>query len=46
MGPWTKRVQQILQWTGDQDISSTAEAGADYAKSDRPLARTATGDEG
>ena len=40
---WTKRAKAILQRTGAQDISSTAEASADYAKSDRPLARTATG---
>jgi hypothetical protein len=42
---WTKRAKEILERTGAQDISSSAEAGADYAKSDRPLARAATGDE-
>jgi Protein of unknown function (DUF3341) len=42
---WTKRAKEILQQTGAQDISSTAEAGADYAKSDRPLARAATGND-
>ena len=42
---WTKRAKEILQRTGAQDISSTAEASADYAKSDRPLARAATGGE-
>ena len=41
---WTKRAKEILERTGGQDIASTAEASADYAKSDRPLARTATGD--
>jgi len=41
---WTKRAKEILERTGGQDIASTAEARADYAKSDRPLARAATGD--
>ena len=41
---WTKRAKEVLQRTGAQDISSTAEASADYAKSDKPLARAATGD--
>jgi hypothetical protein len=40
---WTKRAKEILEQTGAQDIASSAEASADYAKSDRPLARTATG---
>ncbi len=40
---WTKRAKEILERTGAQDIASSAEASADYAKSDRPLARTATG---
>src|ERR1043166_3792065 len=42
---WTNRAKEILGRTGAQDISSTAEAAAGYAKSDRPLARAATGDE-
>ena len=42
---WTKRAKEILQRTGAQDISSTAEAGDDYAKSDRPLAHAVTGNE-
>ena len=41
---WTKRAKEILERTGAQDIASSAEAGADYAKSDKPLARSATGD--
>ena len=41
---WTKRAKEIMERTGAQDISSTGEASADYAKSDRPLARNATGD--
>jgi hypothetical protein len=40
---WTKRAKEILERTGAQDIASGAEASADYAKSDRPLARAATG---
>jgi hypothetical protein len=40
---WTKRAKEILERTGAQDIASAGEAGADYAKSDRPLPRTGTG---
>jgi hypothetical protein len=40
---WTKRAKEILERTGAQDISSTGEAGADYAKSDAPLPRARTG---
>ena len=40
---WTKRAKEILERTGAQDISSTGEASADYAKSDKPLPRTMTG---
>ena len=39
---WTKRAKEILEKTGAQDISSSAESSADYAKSDRPLSRTAS----
>ena len=42
---WTKRAKTILERTGAQDISSTGEASADFAKSDKPLAREATGGE-
>jgi hypothetical protein len=42
---WTKRAKIILEQTGAQDIASTGEASADYAKSDKPLAREATGGE-
>lgn len=38
---WTKKAEDILKNTGAQDISSTGEAPADYAKSDRPMPRTA-----
>lgn len=40
---WTKRAKEILERTGAQDVSSTGEASADYAKSDRPMPRTAAG---
>src|SRR5271156_4035236 len=35
----TKRAKEILEQTGAQDISSTGEAGADYAESDKPMRR-------
>lgn len=41
---WTKRGKEILKQTGAEDISSTGEASADFAKSDRPLPRTGTYD--
>jgi hypothetical protein len=40
---WTTRAKEILERTGAQDMSSTAEAGADYVRSDRPLAHKAAG---
>jgi Protein of unknown function (DUF3341) len=42
---WTKRAKTILGQTGAQDISSTGEASADFARSDKPMAREATGGE-
>src|SRR6266702_7837739 len=36
---WTKRAKSILENTGAQDISSSGEAKADYAKSDKPMPR-------
>jgi Alternative complex III, ActD subunit len=38
---WTRKAKDILEETGAEDISSTGEASADYAKSDRPMARGA-----
>jgi len=38
---WTKRAKTILEETGAEDISSTGEASADYAESDKPAHRTA-----
>jgi Protein of unknown function (DUF3341) len=40
---WTKRAKEVLERTGAQDIASTGEAKADYAKSDKPLSRASTG---
>jgi Protein of unknown function (DUF3341) len=38
---WVKKAKETLKATGAEDISSTGEAGADYAKSDRPMSRGA-----
>ena len=40
---WTKRAKEILERTGAQDISPTGEGGADYVRSERPVAHKATG---
>jgi len=37
---WVKRGKEVLERTGAEDISSTGEAGADFAKSDKPRVRT------
>ena len=39
---WTKRAKETLERTGAEDIATTGEASADFAKSDRPLPRTGT----
>ena len=39
---WTKRAKKILESTGAEDVSSSGEASADYAETDRPLPRTGT----
>jgi Protein of unknown function (DUF3341) len=36
---WTKKAKEILERTGAEDVSSTGEAGADFAESDRPISR-------
>jgi len=36
---WVKRAKDVLKQTGAQDISSTGEASADYAESDKPRVR-------
>jgi hypothetical protein len=38
---WTKRAKAILERTGAEDISSSSEASADYATSDKPFPREA-----
>jgi len=40
---WTSKAKTILERTGAEDISSTGEAGADYAESNKPLPRSETG---
>lgn len=39
---WTKRAKMVLEETGAEDISSTSEASADFAESDKPKPRTAS----
>jgi len=36
---WTRKAKAILEQTGADDISSTGEAAADFAKSDKPMQR-------
>jgi len=36
---WVTRAKDLLKATGATDISSAGEAGADYAKSDKPMPR-------
>lgn len=36
---WTTKAKRILEETGAADVSSTGEASADYAESDKPLRR-------
>lgn len=38
---WVKKAKDLLKTTGADDVSSTGEAGADYATSDRPISRGA-----
>jgi len=40
---WVKRAKDILERTGAEDVSSSKEASADYAQSDKPKVRTGTG---
>jgi hypothetical protein len=39
---WTKKAKELLEQTGAEDISSTGEASADFAKTDKPLPKTRT----
>ena len=36
---WTKKAKEILELTGAEDVSSTGEAKADFAKTDKPMPR-------
>ena len=36
---WKKKAKDLLKQTGADDVSSTGEAAADYAESDKPVAR-------
>jgi hypothetical protein len=36
---WTRRAKELMKATGAGDISSSTEASADFAKTDRPLRR-------
>jgi hypothetical protein len=36
---WVKRAKDLLKQTGAEDVASAGEAGADYAKTDRPMPR-------
>jgi len=40
---WTKKAKDVLERTGAQDIASTGEASADFAKSDKPQIRHSGG---
>ena len=40
---WTRSAKKALEQTGAEGISTTGEAKADFAKSDRPMPRTVTG---
>jgi hypothetical protein len=39
---WVSKAKNLLKRTGAEDISSTAEASADYAKGDKPISRGAS----
>lgn len=39
---WTSKAKDLLKQTGAEDISSTGEASADFAKTDKPLPKTRT----
>jgi hypothetical protein len=38
---WVKKAKDLLKQTGAEDISSTGEASADYAKTEKPVSRGA-----
>jgi hypothetical protein len=40
---WKRSAEKVLENTGAEDISTTGEAKADFAQSDKPMPRTLTG---
>ena len=40
---WVKRAKDVLKQTGAQDIASSGEAAADFAKTDKPMQRGGAG---
>lgn len=36
---WTRKAKEVLDRTGAQDVASAGEAGADFLRSDKPMAR-------
>ncbi|MBV9406689.1 MAG: hypothetical protein JO211_15190 [Acidobacteriaceae bacterium] len=38
-GDWVSKAKQVLKDTGAEDIASASEAGADFAKTDKPVSR-------
>ena len=41
---WVKRAKKVIEGVGAEDISSTGEASADFAESDKPKARRGGGE--
>jgi len=39
---WTKKAKELLKQAGAEDVSSTGEAGADFAETDKPFPKTRT----
>jgi len=39
---WTKKAEELLKQAGADDVSSTGEPSADFAKTDKPLPKTRT----
>ena len=44
-GAWRMSARKVLEQTGAEDVSTTGEAKADFAQSDKPMPRTLTGGE-
>ena len=39
---WTKKAKELMEQTGAEDVSSSGEANADFAKTDKPMPKTRT----